>query len=653
MVIVRTLRAASRRTPRRGWPASAAQAGRGRTLAAAVLSAAFTVACQSQSPEPGAGARRAAPAAAPSGYASNIIVERNVSVPMRDGVILRADIYRPSAEGRHPTLVYRTPYGKDTLLKDDTPILTRAPRAGYAVVAQDVRGRYNSEGEFHPYHQEGKDGYDTIEWAAAQPWSNGRVGTFGLSYPGAVQWLAAMEAPPHLLAVLPAMTFADGRHFFYQGGAFDHSWISWISLYIAPDARKRHNLPGPRTEKQAQAEWDRRKWEWEEFLPLSEFPLLKKVAPWYYEWLAHPDDGPYWEFADVIKAHPRITVPALNFSAWYDNNYGPLGAAANFTGMRERAATPEARAGQKLILGPWVHGIPGEGDSRVGELDFGSNATLDYFGLILRWHDRWLKGIRNGIDEEPPVRIFVMGENVWRAEKEWPLARAWYVPYYFHSGGSANTASGDGILTTEAPARAEPADRYVYDPRHPVKIMNFEKPGPFDHAAILARHDVLVYSTPPLPEDTEVTGPITVNLWAASSAVDTDFMVMLLDVHPGGKSYNLMPLEAGIIRARYRISESTPRPLKPGEPTEFVIDGMVTSNVFQKGHRIRVQVTSSRFPSVDRNLNTADPFGRSARMVPARQTIFHDPAHPSRITLPIIPPDQPTGANEKAGQRAK
>jgi putative CocE/NonD family hydrolase len=586
----------------------------------------------------------------------NIVLERNVAVRMRDGVVLRADVYRPAAPGRYPTLVYRTPYGKDGLLEDGSePTLSRAPRAGYALVVQDVRGRFNSEGEFRPYQQEGKDGYDTVEWASAQPWSDGRVGTFGLSYPGAVQWLLAMETPPHLVSIFPAMTFATGRQFFFFGGGFNHDWMRWILLFIAPDVRVRKNLPGPRTEKEAETDWKRHRWEWESALPLRGFPVLRDVAPWYDEWLAHPDDGAYWDFADVTKAYGRMTVPALHLSAWYDSNYGPLGAIANFNGMRLRAATPQARAAQRLILGPWDHGDPTEHETRVGERDFGPNMAIDYYGLILRWHDRWLKGIRNGVDEGPPVRIFVMGENVWRDENEFPLARTRYTPYYLHGGGHANTADGDGRLSAAPPAAApagavragapgggsapeeERADHYLYDPGRPVRIDNFETMGPFDHSKIQARRDVLVYSTAPLDEDVEVTGPIRVNLWVASSAVDTDFAVMLCDVEPDGKAYNVAPMEAGFIRARYRVSEAAPEMLTPNQPTEIVISSMVTSQVFRKGHRVRLEVTSSRFPNFDRNPNTGEAFGTSERIAAAHQTIYHDAAHPSRVTLPIIP----------------
>jgi putative CocE/NonD family hydrolase len=631
-------------------------------LVAMVLAGIVVSACRAERPPAGTASRAegAAPAAggpspavpyggsAPAAFFPNLTVEKNVPVPMRDGIVLRADVYRPETPGKYPTLVYRTPYGKDDLLDSGSePTIGRAAHAGFAVVVQDVRGRYHSDGEFRPYHQEGKDGFDTIEWAAVQPWSNGRVGTFGLSYPGAVQWLAAMEAPPHLLAIFPAMTFATGRHFFFFGGAFNHDWMRWIEMYIAPDVRLRKGLPGATTEKEAAAGWSRLKWQWEYFLPIRDFPVLKEVAPWYYDWLAHPDDSEYWRFADVVAAHSKIAVPALNFSAWYDSNYGPLGATANWSGMRRNGATEVARRGQRLILGPWEHGDPSESETKVGELEFGPSMTLDYYGLVIRWHDRWLKGIRNGIDEGPPVRLFVMGENRWRDENEWPLARTVYTPYYLRSGGRANTASGDGRLAMVPPAggagavgaapATEPPDRYLYDPGRPVVIENFEVMGPYDRSKLQSRQDVLVYTTEALLEDVEVTGPITVHLWAASSAVDTDFCVMLYDVHPDGRAYNLMPNEAGVVRARYRASESAPTLLTPNEPEEFVIDQMVTSNVFKRGHRIRLDVTSSRFPSFDRNPNTGEPFGTSSRMTAARQTVLHDAAHPSRVILPIIP----------------
>jgi uncharacterized protein len=621
---------------------------RNASLCVALLLPIAAASCRIERPGAPAGAPAERPAARASAgpspawrQAANLIVERNVAVPMRDGVMLRADLYRPAAPGRYPTLVYRTPYGKDDLFEHGSEaLLSRGPRAGYAVVVQDVRGRYNSDGEFRAYHQEGQDGYDTIEWAAAQPWSDGRIGTFGLSYPGAVQWLLAMERPPHLVSIVPAMTFATGRHFFYYGGAFNHDWMRWIELYIAPDVRRRGNLPGPRTGEAAKKEWDRSKWTWWNALPLRGFPRLKAVAPWYDDWLAHPDDGPYWSFADVTRAHAAMTVAALHFTGWFDGLYGVLGATTNFNGMRAHAATPEARRAQRLIVGPWTHGSQSDHDTRVGDLDMGPNATIDYPGLILDWQDRWLRGARNGIDEWPPVRIFVMGENVWRDENEWPPARAVPTAYYLRGGGAANTAGGDGRLSPDPPpaeTAAESPDHYLYDPRRPVVIENLDDYGARDQASIESRRDVLVYTTAPLEHDLEVTGPITADLWVASSAPDTDFGVMVCDVHPDGRSYNLLALEAGYLRARYRTSESAPELLTPGAPTEVSIGGMLTSNLFRAGHRIRIQVTSSRFPVFDRNPNTGEAFGVTSRMVPARQTIYHDAAHPSHVTLPILP----------------
>jgi putative CocE/NonD family hydrolase len=603
--------------------------------AASILAAVMTLPTACAADRPGGGAQPEAAGASRARLEEldNIVVEANVAVPMRDGVVLRADVYRPADAERHPVLIMRTPYGKDGVIPDGSePTVLRGARSGYAVVVQDVRGRYHSDGAFNPYRNEGKDGYDTIEWAAAQPWSNGKVGTFGLSYPGAVQWLAAMEAPPHLVSMSPAMTFASARHFFYFGGAFNHDWMRWILNYIAPEERHRRGLKdGPLSEKDAEALWAKRKWDLEKFLPTGALPELKTLAPWYAEWLEHPDDGEAWAFADVTSAYPRIGVPALSFSAWHDSNYGPIGATTNFNGMREKAATPAARAAQRLIIGPWDHGDPGIAETKVGELDFGENAPIDYYGLILRWHDRWLKGIRNGVDEGPPIRLFVMGENVWRDEAEWPLKRAQATTFYLR---------GPRLLSAEAPADKEEADRYQYDPRDPVVIDNFEVMGPRDRSGLEARRDLLVYSTPPLEEDVEVTGPVTVRLWITSSAVDTDFMVMLLDVHPDGKAYNVMPLEAGVLRTRYRESQAAPKPLQPGEPVELTIGDMVTSNLFRRGHRIRLHVTSSRFPVFDRNLNTGEPPARATRMVTAHQAILHDAAHPSRVILPVVPPEK-------------
>jgi putative CocE/NonD family hydrolase len=349
-------------------------------------------------------------------------VERDVPAAMRDGTFLRADVWRPSNGGPFPVLVYRTPYGKH----DDAAAYSthqRAVERGYAVVIQDVRGRYASDGEFEPYRNEGRDGYDTIEWAARQPWSNGEVGTFGLSYPGAVQWLAAVESPPHLKAMVPAMTFSTPRNFFYSGGVFDVSWIPWITNNIAPDLRKRKDLPGPRTDEEAGEQWARIRDDLRTRLPLDNMPELSDVAPFYFEWLRHPPDDPWWDWAQIRGRYDRVDAAVLNLSGWHDEAYGPEGAGTNFNGIvASRSDEPDPRA--RLVIGPWVHGVRSMARTVTGDLDFGPDAAVDYDDIILRWMDRYLKGVDNGIDREPPVRTFVMGENRLRKRSAWPPPEA-------------------------------------------------------------------------------------------------------------------------------------------------------------------------------------------------------------------------------------
>jgi putative CocE/NonD family hydrolase len=550
--------------------------------------------------------------------AGNVILETDVPATMRDGVVLRADILRPDAPGRFPAILLRTPYGKAYEWRDSFSI--RAARAGYVVVAQDVRGRYASDGVFHPYHQEGKDGFDTVEWVASLPYVNGKVGMAGLSYPGAVQWLAAMEKPPHLATITPLMCFSNARHFFFNGGAWDLSWISWFYLNIAPDVRARSGLPGPKTDVEAEELWGRHREEWLSFLPLSELPILRDVAPTYYDWLAHPEDGPYWDFANVEARYGEIEIPALNLSGWHDEGYGPAGAIRNYRGTRKNQS--------RLVLGPWRHGTPRLDRIREGELDFGVNAGLDHDALLLRWFDFYLKGERNGLDREKPVSIFVMGENAWREEDDWPLVRRAETPYYLRSGGK---------LSLEPPRSDERPDTYSYDPLDPVVDLHEGAQGPYDQTPLETRDDVLVYQTEPLLKDVEVTGHIEVELFASSSAKDTDFVVRLLDVHPDGRAFNLMSPTVEVIRARYRDGEDKVSLLEPGIVAPIRLNRLVTSNLFRAGHRIRIHVTSSLFPHFDRNPNTGEPIGKNSRTEVARQEIHHSAAHPSRIVLPVIP----------------
>jgi len=538
---------------------------------------------------------------------------------MRDGVVLRADVLRPDLTGRFPALLLRTPYGKEHEWREDTfPV--RAAQAGYVVVMQDVRGRYRSEGVFDPYRQEGRDGYDTLEWVASLPFCDGRVGTFGLSYSGAVQWLAAVESPPHLRAMAPVMTFSSGRRFCTFGGAFDLSWIPWFYREIAPDVRRRLGIPGPRTAEGAEKAWAENAEAWMRHTPLRSHPALSGVAPSFFEWLDHPDDGSYWDFLDIEAGHDRVKVPVLNLSGWHDEGYGPSGAVRNFNGTRQW--------GGRLVMGPWTHGTPTPIRTRQGELDFGVNAGIDYESLLLRWFDRWLRGVDNGIDREPPVRLFVMGDNVWRDEREWPLSRARPTSYYLRAGGR---------LDPEAPKAGEGADGYVYDPVDPVVDPRGGRLGPFDQSPLESRRDVLVYRTEPLARDIEVTGPLEVELWVTSNAPDTDFVARLLDVHPDGKAYNLMSPTLEVLRARYRTGEDRPELLTAGRPTRLRFANGLTSNAFKTGHRIGVYVTSSLLPHVDRNPNTGGPVATSATTQRAEQVVHHDRERPSRLILPVVP----------------
>jgi hypothetical protein len=547
-----------------------------------------------------------------------IRLEEDVPAKMRDGVLLRADILRPQAPGRFPAIVYRTPYGKHEAWRE-SDLLLRAVRSGYLVVVQDVRGRYRSEGVFDPYRQEAKDGFDTIEWVAALAYCDGKVGMAGLSYPGAVQWLAATEAPPHLKAIVPAMCFSSGRKFFYFGGAFDLSWISWIHNAILPDLRRRLGIAGPSSEADVERAWKSGKEGWLRHLPLRELPLFKDVAPFYYEWLDHPDDGPYWDFADIEAAYERIRVPALNLSGWHDEGYGPQGAVANFKGTRSR--------GSRLVIGPWTHGTPRLTSLRVGAVDFGPNAGFDYSGEALRFFDRWLKGIEKRAERDPPIRLFVMGAQVWREESEWPLSGTRYISLYL---------AGEGRLLLSPPAENQAPDRYTYDPLDPVVDPQAGELGPFDQSPLQARADVLLYRSEPLESDLEATGPVSVELFIASSAPDTDFVARLLDIHPDGKAYNLMSPTLEVLRARYRESERQPKPLTPGRPERLRLSNMLTSNLFKAGHRIGLLVTSSFLPHFDRNPNTGQAFGVDALTRKAEQTVFHDAERPSRIVLPVV-----------------
>jgi uncharacterized protein len=556
-------------------------------------------------------------------------METNVAVPMRDGTILRAIVLRPAATGRFPTLVYRTPYGAADAL-EDYATFTRAVERGYAVVVQDVRGRYASAGEFDPYRQEGRDGYDTIEWAAAQPWSTGDVGTFGLSYPGAVQWLAAVESPPHLKAMVPAMTFSRPTNFWYAGGVADLSWPAWIWMNIAPDVRQRRNLPGPRTYREAGDAWKSLEKPLLARLPITNAPELRDVSPWYFEWLAHPASDPWWNWADLRPRYGRTSAAVLNISGWHDESYGPEGALTNHLGLlASRRGANDARS--FLVLGPWVHGANAidnrTADAKSGERRFDGKGGLDYNEEILRFMDHYVRGMRNGVERGPRVRVFVMGENVWRTAHTWPLPGT--TRQLFSLG---RAATGRGTLSQGPPTSAA-AWTIVSNPDAPIVDPYDAAYGAHDYRALVQRSDVVVFETEPLPADLRVVGNITVRLHVSVDAPDADLYARLFDVAPDGTAWNLMSPGLEVQRLSERPGAA---PLKPGVPTLVEFPNLLTGNLFKRGHRIRLVVLPSFHSHYARNLHTGKRETDSAERRSARITVHTGPATPSSIDLPVV-----------------
>jgi uncharacterized protein len=565
---------------------------------------------------------------------AQLVIERGVPVRMRDGVVLFADIYRPSTPGSFPVLLERTPYDKGNDTEMD--VGSHAAELGYVIIVQDVRGRYTSGGEWYPFRHESQDGYDTVEWAAALPYSDGRVGMFGSSYVGATQMLAAIAHPPHLAGICPQFTPSNYHDdWVYQGGAFEQ-WFteSWTSI-LARDTVNRYLkttnfMDMTRT------------------LPLTSYPLFhvgtafepdrltSQFAPYFLDWLAHPNFDDYWLPWSIEDHYPEIRVPALTVAAWYDIFLG--GSLRNYLGVKKDGGNQTARQNQRLLI--TIGGHAGTG-RKIGDVDFGpAAAEFDEAAVTLEWYDFLFKGKTNRFSEPKPVRIFVMGSNIWRDEQEWPLARARSTKFYLHSGGRANSVDGDGALSAETP-KGEPPDTYRYNPEHPVPTIGGPLccegdmiAGPRDQRAAEKLQDVLVYSTKPFSADLEVTGPVKVELYATSSAVDTDFTAKLVDVDPSGFARNLTE---GIVRARYRDSRTKPELLVPGKVYPIDIDLWATSNVFLAGHTLRLEISSSNFPRFDRNLNLGEPSATAKNSVPATNSILHDAAHPSALILSVVP----------------
>jgi len=562
--------------------------------------------------------------------ATGAVVERDVAVPMRDGVVLRADVLRPATAGPFAVLVYRTPYGKAAAQESYTTF-AHAVERGYAVVIQDVRGRYASDGEYAAYRHEGQDGYDTIEWSAQQPWSSGAVGSFGLSYPGAVQWLAAMEAPPHLKAMAPAMTFATPRNFFLSGGVFDLSWIAWIWNNIAPDTRVRKNLPGPRTGEEAEAEWVKRRDEFRSRLPLNALHELRDTAPYYFEWMEHPAADPWWDWAELRGKYGRVKAAVLNLSGWHDEAYGPDGAITNFRGLLE-ARKGEADPRTRLVMGPWVHGVGATKAEKSGDRVFGPVAAIEYDEMVLRFMDRYLRDIDNGLDREKRARVFVMGENAWHEGDGWPLAPTQRLTLFLSRG-----AAGTGQLVTDVAAVRGDVTSFLSDPANPLSDPFANQVGAHDYRALNGQANLASFETEPFESDVTVVGAMQAEIRVSADAPDTDLWVKVYDVAPDGTAFNLMSPGLDVQRASTRDGGLTPRLLKKGEVVALKFGDLYTGNRFLQGHRLRVVLLPEFFPHFSRNLHTGASENSSARMRKATITVHHDSRNPSRLVVPVLP----------------
>ena len=589
----------------------------------------------------------------------DVQVTPNVMVPMRDGVRLATDIHRPAQDGRPiegkwPVILYRVPYGtRHTESRQGQFFASQ----GYVFLAQDARGRYDSEGTYSPFSREdlGRDGYDAVVWAANQDWSNGKVGTWGGSYSGLTQTTLGATNPPGLAAQYIREIFANAyRSGFFQGGAMRLRRIPWVVNMAAtsPEAVQDSVL---RTALEAMRDNIE--------LYIESFPIAFRpgasplaLVPNYEEFLAGGIEndryGPYWKQFGLNLDEDWESygdVPVLHLGTWYDIH--SLGTPDLYLNLKRRKTSP-----QKLIMGPWLHGPFRMEESFAGNAEFGPDAAIDIMALNLRWYEQLLRGVDTGILEEPPIEIFVMGGGdghrtpegrifhggEWRFEQEWPLARTQYTSFYFHE---------DGTLSGKSPGASSPTV-YTHDPRNPVPTVGGVDPfepwtagGGFDQrdrdgVPLRFRPDVVVFQTPPLEQDIEVTGPITAKLYASSSVVNTDFTVKLVHVYPPSLDWPEgfeLNISDGIVRGSHRESATDPTPLEPGRVYELTIEVPHVSNLFKRGHRIRVDIASSNFPRFDVNLGTMDPSWKRRMYVTAENRIYHDPQHPSHIVLPVIP----------------
>jgi uncharacterized protein len=551
-------------------------------------------------------------------------LEFSVKQEMRDGIKLSSDIFRPDANGKFPTIVTRSPYmtveGFQKRFSAEGKFFASR---GYVYVVQDCRGKNDSDGVYQPFFDDPTDGFDTLAWCSKQDWCNGTIGTIGASYQAWNQMSTAVLSPPNLKAMICIVALPDPvLNVPYQNGTLELWMVEWMATIdrrkntdpsILDSARNYYHLP----------------------LRTMDEKFGRKNSPIWQKWIDHPSADDFWKKSFYQDKLANVLVPVLHVSGWYDDDL--IGTHLNYTRIQESSKSELARRNQKLIIGPWPHHV--NQTRKLGEIDFGGSALIDLSQIELEWFDHWLKGIENGIMEEPKVDLFTMGRNTWRKSDSWPLASTTYVQYFIHSSGKANTSFGDGVLSTNEPeGENEHADNYRYDPSDPCP--NIFDPsttpaeGPNDQRSIERRDDVLAYTSSALASDLDVTGPVRVKLFASTSARDTDFWAQLTDVFPNGYS---MHLTEGIIRGRYSESLEMPKLLSPNTVYEFDIDLWITSNVFLKGHRMRLDISSSSFPKYDRNPNSGNKFGEDSEMMVAAQTVYHSERYPSRVILPVIP----------------
>ncbi len=558
---------------------------------------------------------------------TQVVVERNVPMTTRDGVTLRSDVFRPKADGKYPVILERTPY--------DKRIETFGPKLvanGYVMIVQDVRGRNASEGEWYPLRHEADDGFDSVEWAAGLPYANGKVGMYGASYVAVTQMFAAMASPPHLACIMPIVAPSNiHEQWVYQGGAFSQALNQGWSSSLAINVLER------RVGGSAQPS------HWEMKRPPVSYPLLDLgtaagLADYYFDWLKHPDYDEFWKAWSIEEHFSQIKVPGLHLGGWYD--IFQEGTIRNFTGITRQGGSVAARNGQRLVMMVGGHAGPGP---KVGEVDYGQGCVVDWGALALRWYDYVMKGVDNGMGKEKPIRLFVMGLNAWDEENAWPVTRAKQARYFLHSSSGANSLKGDGSLSLSPPL-AEPADRFVYNPADPVSTLGGPafgdvhlKQGPFDQREIEKRGDVLVYTTPAFERAVTLVGPVTLDLFVSSSAVDTDFTGKLVDVSPDGVARNVAE---GILRVRYRQSREKAVVMEPGKVYRVSVEVGSTAQAFLAGHQIRLEVSSSNFPRFDRNLNTGTDSGSPATAyLSATNSVLHDAGHPSALCVEVLPPE--------------